>query len=461
MAGDGLGLEGGGDGPTVFFSYSRMDQKRALPIIRALEAAGIRVWWDGLLEGGDTFLPTTEAALESATAVIVLWSTNSVSSHWVRDEATRGRDRRCLVPLSLDDTQPPLGFRQFQVIDVSKWRGKPDTPEMDRILRAVQAGVGSGPAAPPRSSPPPRVSRRMVVGGGLAVGSAAVAAIAYRSGLLDFAKGGENSIAVLPFKNLSSDAEQGYFSDGLSEELRGILARNRMLRVAAPTSSSGLREQADDAISVSRKLGVAYVLRGSVQRSNNMVRISAELINGRDAVVRWSQIFNREMRDIFALQSEIANTVAIALVAEVAGQETATKSANAQQAVGGTTNIAAYDAYLRGRALFDLSAGEESDRAALKQFETAIVADPDYAAAHAMRATMLSAIANETGKANEVRSLYDAAIAAARRSVALAPKLASGHSALGFAMNNGHLDPAAAQPSYEKARELAGVMRIF
>ena len=125
------------DETSVFVSYSRADQKRAMPVIGALEQAGFRVWWDGLLEGGDNFLPTTDAALEGADAVVVLWSKVSVDSHWVRDEATSGRDRHCLVPLSLDGVQPPLGFRQFQVIDLSKWNGKPDTPEMARLVRGL------------------------------------------------------------------------------------------------------------------------------------------------------------------------------------------------------------------------------------------------------------------------------------------------------------------------------------
>jgi len=125
---------------TVFLSYARADQKRVLPLIDALEQAGIEVWWDGLLEGGESFLPTTEAALESADAVVVLWSRTSVDSHWVRDEATRGRDRGCLVPLTIDGTEPPLGFRQIQCIDISKGRGR-------------RGSGGGGTAGPDARSP--------------------------------------------------------------------------------------------------------------------------------------------------------------------------------------------------------------------------------------------------------------------------------------------------------------------
>ena len=103
---------------TIFFSYARDDQARALPIIRLIEQAGFSVWWDGLLEGGERFSRTTEDALDRAKAVVVLWSKTSAQSHWVHDEATRGRDRRVLVPLSIDGSSPPLGFGQFQVIDL-------------------------------------------------------------------------------------------------------------------------------------------------------------------------------------------------------------------------------------------------------------------------------------------------------------------------------------------------------
>jgi TIR domain len=125
---------------TVFVSYSRGDQKRALPIIKILEAAGFAVWWDGLLEGGERFSRTTEDALERAKAIVVLWSANSSNSHWVHDEATRGRDRKCLVPLSIDGSEPPLGFRQFQVIEASQAKVKTGSPEMQKLVQTYAAG---------------------------------------------------------------------------------------------------------------------------------------------------------------------------------------------------------------------------------------------------------------------------------------------------------------------------------
>ena len=145
--------------PSVFVSYSRTDLDRARPVIALLEGAGFDVWWDGRLEGGENYLAITENALETADCVLVLWSQTSVGSHWVRDEAQRGRERGCLVPLSLDGTMAPLGFRQFQLLDISGWNGAPNDALAGRILAAVRQRAGQGSAvneAPvPFMVPPP------------------------------------------------------------------------------------------------------------------------------------------------------------------------------------------------------------------------------------------------------------------------------------------------------------------
>ncbi|WP_206069426.1 TIR domain-containing protein [Novosphingobium olei] len=455
-AADDATVTGGSPG-SVFVSYSRPDRARAAQVVALLEGAGCKVWWDGQLEGGQAFLPEIEAALTSADAVVVLWSVTAVASHWVRDEAEQGRVRGCLVPLGLDGTEPPLGFRQVQVVDIARWRGRADDAEALAILRAVFARFGAEVPAIPRRVPK-RSRRNVLIGAGAATLAAGIGGVGFAvsRGLLRLPGSvGENSVAVMPFQNLSPDRSQAWFSDGLSEEVRAVLARNPRLHVAAPASSVSLRDAGDDVMAVSSKLGVANVLRGSVQRSGDAVRITAELVRGSDAMVRWAERFDRKLSDVFALQTEIAETVAVALVAEVAGDDVARQSAVAQRDIGGTSDVAAHDAYLRGRAYFELSAGEETDRAALAQFEAAISRDGNYAQAHAMRSTMLAAIANETGDSGAVRGLYASAIEAAQRAIALAPELAQGHLALGYALNNGELATAAALPHYRRARDLA------
>ena len=443
--------------PTVFLSYARADQTQATKLAKALEEAGLEVWWDALIEGGAAFAKSIEAALESCNAVVVVWSRTSVASDWVLDEAAKGRDLRKLVPVSLDGTLPPLGFRQYHSIDLSGWQGNPAAAEIERVVRGVAAAARQAAHRPhtAESAPAHGITRRgvLVAAAGTALAGAA-GLVAWQQGLIGSRRVVTgNSVAVLPFANLSGDVSQAYFSDGLSEELRATLARNAQLLVMAQASSAKFRDRKDDAVTIAAKLGVAFLLDGSVRRSGDIVRVAADLIDGATGFSRWSQSFDRVMHDIFAVQSEIANTVANALVAQVTpGAEPG--DGNALAASGGTTNFAAYDAYLRGRALYDLSVDEASERAALAQFEAAIAADPSYAAAHAARARSLTAIANQYGEVGQLAGLYDAAIASAQRAIAIAPDLADAHSTLGFTLFQGRLDARAAREPFERSRQL-------
>ena len=452
-----------GTRPLLFVSYSRTDLARARPVIDLLDQAGFEVWWDGRLEGGENYLQTTEAALENAACVVVLWSATSVASHWVRDEAQRGRERGCLVPLTIDGTMAPLGFRQFQLLDISAWDGRAASPEAARILVAVRARLGDtasdAPAAvtPPLPSPPPKtpaLSRRALMIGGVGVTAGVGLLGAWQFGLLGSPASASTSMVVMPFANETGDPDKKFFSDGLARELRTVLSRNPRLKVAAPTSSSAIA--GEDDFEIGRKLGVGSILRGSVQRDDARVRVSAELVEIEGGLVRWAETYDRALEDVFAVQSEIAGTVALSLVAGIASDSEAQQSLAAQQDVGGTKNVTAYEAFLRGVALYDVSAGEETDRAALAQFDKAIAEDPAYAAAYAYRSTMLAAIANNVASGQgESRQLFDAAVAAAEQAIALEQRLARGHLALGFALNNGRLDRERAAPHYSAAQKLA------
>jgi len=440
----------GAKSATVFVSYSRADQKRALPVIKALESAGLQVWWDGLLEGGDTYLPTTEAALEGADAVVVLWSKISVESNWVRDEAARGRDRQCLVPLTIDGTMPPLGFRQFQVIDISKWRGKAGAPEIERAIRAALGFAGQAPVTPIPLPHQPLVSRRALIGGGAILLAGGGALTAWMTGLVGGNGATENSVAVLPFRNMSADPNQNYFAEGVSEQIRQTLSRNAKLLVLAPTSISAVtKDGIADLKSIASKLKVAYVLSGSVRQSGEQLRISATLTDGKACKPLWELDFNKLLNDVFAVQDEIAETVAGALAAQ-----TVAEGKQLSSSLGGTKSIKAYDAYLRGNAYYALRNGESAYRSALAQYDAAIAADPDFAAAHAARARVIVVITSSFARANEFKAAYDDALASARKAVALAPKLAGAHAALGYVLVQGKLDLRAAREPQERARQL-------
>lgn len=435
---------------TVFLSYSRADQKRALPVIKALEAAGLQVWWDGLLEGGTPYLPTTEAALEGADAVVVLWSKVSVDSNWVRDEATRGRERQCLVPLTIDGTMPPLGFRQFQVIDISKWRGRASAPEFERVIRSVLGFAGREPAGPIPVSTGPLVSRRVLMGGGAALLVGGAALTAWKTGLLGGAGTPGNSVAVLPYRNLSGIQTQDYFAEGISEQIRQTLSRNAKLLVLAPTSIAAVaKDGIADLTAIARKLEVALVLSGSVRQSQNNLRIAATLTDGKTGLSLWELNFNKQLDDVFAVQDEIAEAVAGALAAQTtsSGQKVA-------KGIGGTSNVKAYDAYLRGNAYYALRTGEAAYRSALAQYDAAIAEDANFAAAHAARAKVLVVITASYAKASEFKAAYGDALASARQAVALAPDYAKAHSALGYVLIQGHLDLRGARGPLDQARKL-------
>jgi tetratricopeptide (TPR) repeat protein len=145
---------------SIFLSYDREDEPRARPVAALLERSGHSVWWDRQIKGGREFAAEIEAALDAADKVVVLWSQRAVKSAWVRDEAAVGRDTGRLVPATLDGTPPPLGFRQFQTIDLSKskWRGS--SPQLLQLVDAVNISSPTEAASPPRPRKETRRVRR-------------------------------------------------------------------------------------------------------------------------------------------------------------------------------------------------------------------------------------------------------------------------------------------------------------
>ncbi|GAB5488965.1 MAG: hypothetical protein Pars2KO_25350 [Parasphingorhabdus sp.] len=437
-------------GYTVFLSYSREDQKDALLVFNALEKAGYSVWWDGLLEGGERFAHTTKTALDGALAVVVLWSKTSVESHWVHDEATRGRDNGRLVPLSLDGIDPPLGFGQFQCIDISSAKSNPGSVAMQKMQRAVAAlhQRDELPAVQISSSLP--IKRRNLLVGGSMV-AATIGGIAIWKTEIFADKPAPSSIAVLPFVNLSGDPEQAYFSDGLASEIRTVLSQNKLLQIVGQASSNAFRDHQIDAQSIADKLDVSFLLDGNVQKTGDVVKITADLTDGATGLSKWRKAFERPLVDIFSLQSEIASAVASAL--SVAMDAESNQGGDKQ--IGGTKSVTAFDAYLRGKELFESHVDEASERAALKSFDDAINIDPDYAAARAARSRALTVIANQYANSDERIRLYDEAIAEAENATQLAPDFAPGHSALGYAHFYGRLDVRGAKEPYARAYALA------
>lgn len=441
VSGTAVDMSGKPGLPTLFLSYAHEDQVEAEQLAAALQRTGYTVWWDALIEGGVRYARTIGEALAAADVVIVLWSRQSVQSDWVCDEAAQGRDRHRLVPVTLDTTPPPLGFRQIQTIDLSKWNGRANAPQFNSVRRAIATALGQEVPPLPAIAGAEISRRKLVIAGSSVAVVAGGAVVAWETGLVGPGKANAKSIAVLPFKNLSGDATQSYLSDGLTEEIRSALARNDGLMVLAGTSSKAAADMAGSAKSIAAKLDVSYLLEGSVRRAGELVRVAINLTNGRTGFNEWSQRVDRRLEDIFAFESEIARTVATALSVKVATDT---------PMPGGTRNVRAYEAYLRGKELFYLAKSEDTDRKSRANFEVAVSADPKFALAHAFLSRILAILADQHTEAAEVKRLYDRAIAEARQAVAISPNLAEGHLALAKVLFS-KLDVRGAQPSFDKA----------
>src|SRR5215467_12632711 len=175
------------------------------------------------------------------------------------------------------------------------------------------------------------------------------------------------SIAVLPLRNESGDAKEQYFSDGISEDLITALAQFPRLKVIGRTSAFQFRDSKEDSRSIGAKLGVAHLLEGSVRRSGEVVRVSAELIDTTDGSTQWSERYDRPYRDLFALQDEITRAVAGALRAKLLPGEHA--AAQSERPPSGS--LEAYTALLQGR-FYDLRETEADERKAIEFFTQAI-----------------------------------------------------------------------------------------
>jgi serine/threonine-protein kinase len=259
-----------------------------------------------------------------------------------------------------------------------------------------------------------------------------------------------HSVAVLPFTNLSGDPTQDYFSDGISEELINALSHVEALQVSARTSSFSFKGKNADIAAIARQLNVAAILEGSIRRSGNTVRITAQLVNTVNGYHIWSQSYDRELRDILTLQTDIATEVAQEMQVKLLGDEAA------RIEVGGTRNPEAYDAYLRGIQINVTAQDLASSRRALAAFDQAISLDPNFAAAYTHRVRALRQVANFTTDPGAVRDLYAMAREAAERAVTLAPDDADAHMALGWqVLVHGYLDFGAADREVGRAMALA------
>ena len=411
----------------VFVSYKAEDRDRVAPLVRALEAEGLSVWWDARLAAGSEWRRDIEEQLDAAGCVIVIWSKRSVGpqGRFVRDEADRAQRRGAYLPVRIDKVEPPLGFGELQAISLQAWNGDRSDPRYRSVRNAAEAIISGKPPAALGQRRRRGLSRReAMVGTGAAVAAAAGAGL-WTVLRPTSAKAG-NSIAVLPFANLSGDPRQDYFSDGIAEELRSALSRLPGLQVAGRISSEAVRRQ--DSQTAARRLRVGHILTGSVRRAPGMVRISSQLIDGRSGLEQWSASYDRPEGNVLTIQTDIAENVVSALSVELGqgGVRALTE--------GGTSDGDAHDLYLRAVTQAQTDDSESSLQQSNALLDAAIARDPRFAKAFAAKSRNLSYIADIGKTPEEIRSGYAGAVVAAQRAVALAPRLPEGYAALADAL---------------------------
>ena len=367
----------------IFVSYAREDEARAHRVAEALRAQGFHAWRDDELPAHRAYADVIEERLESAAAVVVLWSAAARDSQWVRAEADSARNRGTLVQATLDGSIPPIPFNQIQSADLQRGDDPEAAPGWAKLLASVHALAG-----PPIAVETKRPRRQQV------------------------------AVCVLPFSNMSGDAEQEYFSDGISEDITTDLSKVSALAVTARNTAFQFKGQSVDVGEVARKLGVSHVLEGSVRRAGGRVRITAQLIDGDTGDHVWAERFDRELTDIFAIQDEISKAIVDALKVKLLPAE---KKAIEQR---GTTNANAYNLYLMARQLWvSGNYGDvRRDEIVIRTAQQAIALDSNYA-----QAWGLLAIAQASLRYHHGRDVDDG-LAAAEKALELDPNLAAPYS---------------------------------
>jgi adenylate cyclase len=368
--------------PHVFVSYARSTEAEAQQVADALRALGHEVWRDDELPAHRTYSEVIEERLQAAGAVVVIWSAEACKSQWVRAEADLARGKGTLVQVSVDGTAPPMPFNQIQCADLRGWDGDTAAPGWRKVEGSVTALIGAGGA---QSGPAKRSSKL--------------------------------SVCVLPFANMSGDAEQEYFSDGISEDITTDLSKVSALEVIARNTAFTFKGDAIDVLTVARKLGVSHVLEGSVRKAGQRVRITAQLIDGSTGGHLWAERYDRDLTDIFAIQDEISKAIVTALKLKLLPDE---KKAMEQR---GTTSAEAYQLYLMARNYW--VTGNYGDirreERVIRICRRAVAIDPEYGRAWALLAIAQANLRYSFGKQDED------GVAEAERALALDPGIAEAH----------------------------------
>jgi TolB-like protein len=382
----------------VFLSYASQDAEAAQRICAALRAADIEVWFDqSELRGGDAwdrkirtqirdsalFLPlVSEVTAERPEGYFRLeWSLAEQRAQMI------ARGTPFVIPILLGNAPKSQDLPdEFRRVQWMTWRADPDSAPLAQRVRTL-LDAGAKVSRPNLDTPVALQSRDPSCAWALATltGVAVMASLSWAvwqhargmSRLATAAPSGvdsafSHSVAVLPFVDMSALQDQGYFGDGLTEELIDLLSRGSDLRVPARTSSFFFKGKQVPLTDVARALSVAYILEGSVRKSGDTMRVTAQLVRANDGYHVWSDSYDRELRDVFKVQDEIAAAVVAALRAKLSAQR--------DVASGTTRSPEAYEQYLIARDLIRQT-GLGNYKRALSAYQRALELDPDFAGA--------------------------------------------------------------------------------
>jgi adenylate cyclase len=372
----------------VFVSYARPTERQARQIGETLRGLGYAVWRDDELPAHRAYSEVIEERIKSAKAVLVLWSADAAKSQWVRAEADAAREAGTLVQVSMDGSIPPMPFNQIQCADLSNWAGDTTSQGWQKVESSIALLVGPVAAKGRGDSPSARTASSQKL-----------------------------SVCVLPFVNMSGDAEQEYFSDGISEDIITDLSKISALSVIARNTAFTYKGKVLDVTEVARQLNVTHVLEGSVRKAGPRVRITAQLIDGNAGDHVWAERYDRDLTDIFAIQDEISKAIASALQLKLLPKE---KKAIEHR---GTDSAEAYNLYLMARQhwISGNDGDPRRDEVVQRISRQATTLDPGYARAWALMALAQASLRFRFSRGG------DEGLASAERALALDSNIAEAH----------------------------------
>jgi TolB-like protein len=443
----------------VFISYASQDAKVAQEVCAALEAAGILCWIAPRdVVPGALYADGIIRAITGSKVFVLVLSHDAIASNHVGKEVERASSKRRPIVTLRTDTAPLTPALEY-FLSESQWidsgAARPEKA-VTQVVNAVRRHIAGEHAIDPRAdSNIPNTAKsggernwvRMQRPGRRSMAAALAVILTLAAAYMIERFGGfthtitdkpvatttpsvqnalpatpvisEKSVAVLPFVDMSEKKDQEYFSDGLSEELIDRLAQNDDLKVIARTSSFQFKGKNEDLRAIATQLGVSNILEGSVRKSGKRLRITAQLIRASDGAHVWSQSYDRDLKDVFAVQRDIASTVAQALKVSLLK--------GSAPSVEGTKSVEAYSLYLKAIAVRRPAVTAQETAVAVDYARQAINIDPSFALAWAELAEDLSSQAEQLGGRAEAAGLNEAGRRAAEHALKLAPNLAITH----------------------------------